>query len=301
MVVRYIVSEALAAMPARAFLQKQMGISLHLWRRIKHSGTFCRNGNLENPALTILQPGDEITYDLAESTHLLPLNIPLDIRYEDDALLIVNKPAGQLVYPTSDAAEPTLANAVLGYYQRTGQSLIFHPVHRLDRNTSGLILIAKLPQVQYQLTRNEMKRFQRNYIAIVTGHPEPASGWIDAPIARQPESTIQRMVAPEGKPALTHYETLTANKYGSLIFLTLQTGRTHQIRVHLAHIGCPLLGDDLYGGSRDIISRQALHACQIQLQHPISKQQLNIYCPPPADMTNIIQTFPKLSMPFLYS
>ena len=299
MMVRYTVSKALTAMTARAFLQKQIGVSLHLWRRIKHSGSFRQNGQLVNPALTTLQPGDEISYDLGETTTLQPRDLPLDIRYEDGALLIVNKPAGQLVYPTVDAAEPTLANAVLGYYQRTQQAFIFHPVHRLDRNTSGLVMIAKLPQIQYQLTRQENKRFQRSYVALVTGQPVPAAGQIDAPIARQPDSTIKRMVSPEGKPAITQYETLSQNEQYSLLFLRLKTGRTHQIRVHLAQIGCPLLGDDLYGGSRELIGRQALHACQLEFIHPVSGKEICLQCPPPKDMQLLIQNLPFFLPPYL--
>ncbi len=289
---RYKVPEALAALPARAFLQQQ-GVSLNLWRKIKRSGTFRLNGAFTNPAITTVSGGDIISYQLPESSSIQPVYLSLDICYEDDFLLIINKPAGMLVHPTTSEHTATLANAVLYYYNETRQKLNFHPVHRLDRQTSGLVLIAKLPQIQHQLSTSQGKLFQRSYLALIPGILIPAAGEIDAPITRKPGSIIERMIRIDGQPARTHYQTLKTSASLSLLKLTLETGRTHQIRVHLAHLGHPLIGDDLYGGNHDLLTRQALHASCITLEHPVTQQPLCIKAPLPADMARIVSSFPK--------
>lgn len=289
--ITYHVTEALAGLPARAFLQKKAGISLNLWRKIKRSASFEQNGQAVNPALTIVQTGDLISYDLQEHSAIEPVHLPLDIRYEDDTLLIVNKPANMLVHPTTKEHENTLANAVLYHYNETHQSLAFHPVHRLDRQTSGLVLIAKLPQIQHLLSTAQGKLFHRNYLALIPGRLTPAFGTIDAPIARKPGSIIERIVDAGGRPAITHYKTLKATDALSLLSLTLETGRTHQIRVHLAHLGHPLLGDDLYGGNHGLIERQALHACQMSFCHPLTQQEITIAAELPEDMARIVSSF----------
>ena len=290
---QYKVPESLTAMSVRLFLQKHAGISLTLWRRIKRSESFCLNGQSMNPALTIVHPGDIISYELNETTSILPLDMPLDIRYEDDCILVINKPAGQLVHPSNNSQKTTLANAVLYHYQDTHQTHGFHPVHRLDRRTSGLVLIAKLPQIQHQLTTGSDKLFERRYLALISGQLLPATGTIDMPIARRPGSIIERMVAPNGQKAITHYHTLQTTTDLSLLELTLETGRTHQIRVHLAYKGHPLLGDDLYGGCCQQISRQALHAWKLQFTHPVTGKNIQITAPLPDDMTHILSSFSK--------
>lgn len=196
--ITYEVNEALAAMPARAFLQKKAGISLNLWRKIKRSQSFLLNGQAVNPAQTIVQTGDIISYELREESSILPVHMMLDIRYEDDWLLIVNKPADLLMHPTTQERSHTLANAILSYYKETNQTLSFHPVHRLDRQTSGLVLIAKLPQIQHLLSTAAGKLFQRSYLALIPGQLTPLNGMIDLPIARRPGSIIERMVSPGG-------------------------------------------------------------------------------------------------------
>lgn len=284
---QYKIPEALAAMSARAFLQKYTGVSLNLWRKIKHSESFRLNGILVNPALAQVQPGDIISYELAEASSLEPMELPLDIRYEDEALLIVNKPAGQLVHPSQKGHTATLANAVLFYYKETSQPWAFHPVHRLDRQTSGLVLIAKQPQLQHLLSTKNGHLFQRSYLALIGGRLTPPDGSIDTPIARKPGSIIERIVSPDGSPALTWYRTLAASQELSLLELTLGTGRTHQIRVHLSSLGHPLLGDDLYGGSRELISRQALHSSRIEFKHPLNNKNISVNAELPDDMNSI--------------
>lgn len=278
-------------MPVKAFLKQNSGISNSLWKRIKHSGTFKINGELVNAALSVVKNGDIITYDIEKPSTFAPENIPLDIRYEDNWLLVVNKPAGMLVHPTTKEPTRTLGNAVLYYYQSKGEMHAFHPVHRLDRDTSGLVLIAKEPQMQYQLSPKGFKKFQREYLAIVPGIPEPPAGTIDAPIARALPSIILRKISPEGQPARTHYQTLRTNGELSLVQLKLETGRTHQIRVHMAHIGHPLLGDSLYGGDTKQIQRQALHAFRLSFVHPMTHKSIVITAPVPLDMQEILHKF----------
>ena len=150
--IRVELPEALTRMPVKAFLTQKAGISSTQWKRIKHSGTFRVNGILCNAARTEVRSGDIITFDIVRPSDIEPEDLPLDIRYEDDYLMVVNKPAGQLVHPTTKEAHGTLGNAVLYWYRAHGEHHAYHPVHRLDRNTSGLVLIAKVPQVQYKLT-----------------------------------------------------------------------------------------------------------------------------------------------------
>ncbi len=285
-----LLDEALTPMPVKAFLKQNQGISNTIWKRIKHSGTFCINGVLVNAARAMISTGDTITYDILRPSNIEAEDLPLDVRYEDEWLLIINKPAGQLVHPTTQEPHGTLGGAVMYWYQQHGEAHAFHPVHRLDRETSGLVLIAKQPQVQYQLSPKGIKQFHREYQAIIAGQLVPAAGLIDAPIARALPSIIQRKVAPDGKSARTHYKTIESNGQLSLIQLTLETGRTHQIRVHLAHLGHPLLGDDLYGGSCELINRQALHAFRLSSIHPMTGQPICITSPLPADMTQIVST-----------
>ncbi len=288
----YIVPDALTRISVRAFL-KQKGVSGSLFRTIKHHGNLCVNGYPARAIGTLLHGGDVLSYDLPPAAQdILPEQIPLDIRYEDEDLLIVNKPAGMLVHPTPSCIRGTLANALLGLYRSRGLDTAFHCVHRLDRLTSGLILAAKRPEIQHLLSTKDGKLFHREYLAIAEGVLEPPEGTIDAPIARSPDSIITRRVAPEGKPAVTRYRTekvweREGQRY-SLLRLSLVTGRTHQIRVHLSHLGHPLLGDDLYGGSRALIQRQALHAARISLTHPLSGQPIDIHAELPRDMQRLL-------------
>ncbi len=298
----------------RDYLFRQ-GVSRNLWKKIKRA-PFTVNDVRVNPAQTMLSRGDVIRYETpTASPQIAAENLPLDVRYEDEWLLIVNKPAGQLVHPTVTDHGGTLANAVMYHYAANGESHAFHPVFRLDRQTSGLILIAKEPQIQYQLMQEHGKQIERRYLALIPGRLTPTSGLIDAPIARALPSIILRKVSLDGKPARTHYRTLAyyppvdvsdafdtsipvSSKQNTLSFngaslleLTLDTGRTHQIRVHLAHLGCPLFGDDLYGGSCTELSRQALHAYSLTFTHPVRNFQIHITVPLPDDMLCFVRKY----------
>ena len=274
--------------PAKAYLMRVCGISSTLWKRIKHSGTFAVNGVSEIAARTMLRAGDIVSYELPIISSVIPEQLPLAIIYEDEDLLVLDKPAGQLVHPTTREAHGTVANAVLGLYEARSMSLDFHPCHRLDRNTTGLLLIAKHPEVQYQIAKQDA--LVREYLALIEGSLTPAEGTINAPIARALPSIILRCVSPDGKPARTHYRTERTDGRHSLLRLRLETGRTHQIRVHLAHLGHPLLGDDLYGGSMDEITRHALHSARLTLTHPRTGERLTIEAPLPMDMAHIVRS-----------
>lgn len=280
-------NDALTPMPVRAFLKAQQGISNTIWKRIKNSGTFAINGIICNATLATVKNGDIITYDILRPTDILPEDLPLDIRYEDEWLLVINKPAGQLVHPTTKESTGTVGNALMHYFAAQGEAHAFHPVHRLDRDTSGLLLVAKEPQIQYQLSPKGCKNFKREYQAMIEGQLEPPDGIIDAPIARALPSIILRKVSPEGQSARTHYRTLKSNGQLSLIELQLETGRTHQIRVHMAYMGHPLLGDELYGGNMEQMQRQALHAFRLSFKHPMTGAELVITAPAPADFAQL--------------
>jgi len=168
--------------PAKAYLMRTLGISSGLWKRIKHSGTFAVNGVPAIAARTMLRAGDIVSYELPVVSSVLPEQLPLSIVYEDSDLLVIDKPAGQLVHPTTKEAHGTVANAVLGLYAARGIALDVHPCHRLDRNTTGLLLIAKHPEVQYQMTKQDT--LTRTYLALIAGQLTPTEGTIDAPIAR---------------------------------------------------------------------------------------------------------------------
>jgi 23S rRNA pseudouridine1911/1915/1917 synthase len=281
-----LVSTELSALPLKEFLRKS-GLSLTLRRRIKHNGVITRNGahiNWNEPVFN----QDQITVSWPLENKLEPIAMPLVIAYEDNALLVIDKPSGIMVHPTARQDGITIANGVLHHYRESGQSCDFHPVHRLDRQTSGLLLVAKNAYIHHLLSGQGIKHVQRSYQAIVTGQPQPLSGTIDAPIGRKPGSIIERMISASGQEAVTDYRTISGTSTASLMQISLRTGRTHQIRVHFSHIGHPLLGDDLYGGCTDLINRQALHAGKLAFNHPITNELLTIHSPLPPDMLSIL-------------
>lgn len=206
------------------------------------------------------------------------------IAYEDDYLLIIDKPAGMLVHPTVNEWGTTLYDYVTEYYQRNGITANIHPVSRLDRHTSGLVIFAKEPIIQHWLSQQQM---DKEYLAIVTGELPNDEGIIEAPIARKEGSIIERCVSENGKYAKTSYKLLAKRKDLSLLQVKLFTGRTHQIRVHMAYIGCPLFNDNLYG-TPGPQSRHALHAFKLRFIHPVSDTPVEITRTLPEDLRRII-------------
>lgn len=228
--------------------------------------------------------------DRAGSDQIAPVPGPLDIRYEDEDLLVVCKDGFTPVHPSQGHHGDTLANRLLAHYAAQGLTAAFHPVNRLDRGTSGLMAVAKHAHA-HELLQQQLQAGQlaRTYLAVCQGIPAAAAGTIEAPIGRAPGSVLRRMVTPEGAFARTHYQVLQTGRGRSLVRLTLDTGRTHQIRVHLAHLGCPLVGDFLYGEeTAELPDRFALHSAAIRLCQPITGVPLALEAPLPPDLAGLL-------------
>ena len=223
--------------------------------------------------------------DQEGSDTIQPVPGPLDIRYEDEDLLIVDKAGGVPVHPSQGHHGDTLANFILHHYQTQGLTAGFHPVNRLDRGTSGLMAVAKHAYAHQRLqTQLQTGELRRRYLAICQGTPPQEEGWVDQPIRRLPGSVLMRQVHPQGAPARTHYRLLRRGGGRSLVELALDTGRTHQIRVHMAFLGCPLAGDFLYGAELpELPERFALHSASLRLLQPVNGEEITLTSPlPPA-------------------
>lgn len=222
---------------------------------------------------------------------VVPTQGELDIVYEDEDIVVVNKAAGVSVHPGPGHYDDTLGNFLVYHFVQTGQQADFHPVHRLDRGTSGLLVCAKHAHGQERLKLQlHTPDFVRTYLAVCEGTPQPGAGTIDAPMGPVPGSLMAQQVRPDGKPARTHYEVLRTAGERSLVRLVLDTGRTHQIRVHMAHMGHPLTGDFLYGREcPELIGRTALHACALKFRHPITGQNMEFQIPMPEDMEVLVK------------
>lgn len=216
-------------------------------------------------------------------------DIPLNIIYEDDALLVVYKPAGMSTIPSREHPTGSLANGIIGYYERISLFATVHIVTRLDRDTSGLVLIAKHRHIHHLLSHQQKDgRIKRVYEALAEGTFTNKFGTIEKPIGRKRNSIIEREVQEGGQYACTHYEVIQQFPTYAHVKLKLETGRTHQIRVHLSSIGHPLMGDDLYGGSPSKITRQALHCRKLEFFHPILKESLQFEATMPFDMQRLL-------------
>lgn len=236
--------------------------------------------------------GDIIECDLnyeEDNSNIVPTCIDLSIIYEDDCYLVIDKPAGIPVHPSCDHFTDSLSNGVRYYFDQIGLKKKIRPVNRLDKDTTGLVIFAKNEYIQECLIKQmKSKEFVKKYIAIVQGHLTSKEGVIDSPIARKTGSIIERCVDKNGEIAITHYKVISSKGLNDIIQCTLETGRTHQIRVHLAYIGHPLLSDTLYGTSSPYIARQALHCFYMSFIHPVTKQKVIYEAKIPKDMTNII-------------
>lgn len=241
-----------------------------------------------------LRAGDTLTVHIQEtesSPNIPPVRLPLDIVYEDEDIIVVNKPSGMPIHPSLNNYRNSLANALMYYYQSQGKPFIFRCTNRLDRDTSGLTVIAK-HMVSSSVLSDMTARHEitREYRAIVRGHLVPPAGTINAPIGRTGSSLIERRIDFEnGENAVTHYRVVEEKNEYSLVSLILETGRTHQIRVHMKHIGYPLIGDYLYNPDMEAISRQALHSGRLTFRHPITGEELSFTAPLPEDMARVLR------------
>ena len=274
--------EHIAAREGRlsSFLKEEMAMSSGLMNKLKWDNRLLVNGE---PCFTNhrVLPGDVITVLLPEAETEYPAETgDLTVLYEDDHILAVDKPAGMLIHPSRACNTGTLANFVLGYYQATGQKCAFHPITRLDRDTFGVVLLAKNPHIHARL---QQLHLEKTYLARVYGKMPHAEGVIDAPIARKPLPSLLRYVDASGKESITRYRTLETDEKTSLLELTPVTGRTHQLRVHCAYIGCPILGDPQYGNedSQDYsgelgLNGQQLCAASVTFTHPVTQETVTI-------------------------
>ena len=294
---------------------KQHHISQRMRRRLRNEGIITVNNE---PATwnTLVHGGDHLVMKLTPEQEFSLSPMDLDIVYEDEHILVINKAAGVLMHPTSTVRDHTLANGVLYYYQETHQHYDFHPVHRLDKDTSGIVIIAKTSVVQHAFDKKHTP-FYKTYDAIVEGKLPSVPLTINWPIGRKPGSIIERYCTNEGKPARTDITVISHNTrpivdkspiidsntiigsnnmadgncetHFTHVQCLLHTGRTHQIRVHVSQLGYPLAGDDLYGGHLDYIQRQALHAARVSFHHPMTNEWLELSADMPQDMKDLIQ------------
>ena len=231
--------------------------------------------------------GDVVKVDIGfeeTSDNIVPNNdIEIKVLYEDEWMLIVDKPPFMPVHPSINHYEDSLSNGVKAYFLKNGINKKIRPVNRLDKNTTGIVIFAKSEYIQENLTD-----YEKYYLAIVDGQTDE-SGTIDKPIARKLPSIIERTVRDDGDQAITRYKTLEFKNNMSLVECKLETGRTHQIRVHMASIGHSIIGDDLYGESSTLINRQALHAYKIEFTHPVSRKEMVIESELPDDMKSILE------------
>lgn len=261
-----------------SFLREEMGMSAGLINRLKWQDGLFVNGQPQHTDFPV-RPGDVITVPLDEPAPAYPAEDgPLTILYEDAHLLAVDKPAGMLIHPSRSRNTGTLANRVAGYYQKTGQSSAFHPVTRLDRDTYGIVLLAKNAHIHAAMNAlHDSGALEKTYHALVFGSPPAERGTIDAPIARLPLPSLLRQVSPQGKPSVTEYRILSHGDGYTKLALRPITGRTHQLRLHCSHVGCPILGDPQYHSAESLAFSQALGldtqclcAASLRFPHPVT-------------------------------
>ena len=272
-------------------LKNKLKMSERFIRKIKLNDKItCDNKHLK--INDTVEAGNILTIDLnfeEESENIDAINMPLDILYEDDWLIVINKPSNMVVHPSVLHRTDSLANAVKFYLDSKNEKIKMRFVNRLDRDTTGIVIFAKSEYIQESLAMQMQDgTLVKEYRTIVEGILE-GSGTIDKPIKRQEGSIMLREVADDGERAVTHYEALQNMNNMSLVKVILETGRTHQIRVHMKSIGHPLVGDDLYGNKSELISRQALHAYKMEFIHPVTKEKMEFIAEIPDDMGNVMR------------
>lgn len=241
-----------------------------------------------------LSKGDHLQVRICEtqnSEKIPPTKLPLDIIYEDEDLLVLNKPAGMPIHPSLNNYTNSMANALAYYFQSQGKPFIFRCCNRLDRDTSGLTIVSKhLVSGSILSDMTKYREVHREYLAIARGSVTPSEGTIQAPLGRKNGTIIERTVDWEhGEDAVTHYKVVKEANGHSLVSLRLETGRTHQIRIHMKYLGYPLIGDYLYNPEMEYMTRQALHSHHMEFTHPITGEHMSFTAPLPEDMARVMQ------------
>jgi 23S rRNA pseudouridine1911/1915/1917 synthase len=331
LILKYIVDKEVSGKTVKHILKAKMKLSERLIKKLKYQSKILCN---RQPVLINVAVSQddiiEVDLDVEEAGEsVIPQDIPIDIIYEDESLIVINKKPGLVVHPTSIQPDDTLANAVSFYLQNKGIMKKVRPVIRLDRDTSGIIIFAKDSFSQNFLIKQMNDRsFLKEYIGVVHGIVNPGTGVIDMPISRMPGSIIKRQVSKDGSPSLTHYNAIEYLNNATVLKFRLETGRTHQIRVHCQAIGYSLIGDTLYPQLPDpkinnlsissdckdtcisgnntgisgnnhylptpeIINRQALHSCRVVFVHPYSRTTLELTAPIPDDITRALEILRK--------
>lgn len=302
---RFTVTEEESNEEVRVLMRRHFDFSSRLRNRIKREHLLMINGKPAEGWHRV-SPGDEVFVVLPEEkSHFEPENIPLDVVFEDEDLLILNKPPGIVVHPTKGHLSGTVANALMYYMAEKNSFFKIRFVNRLDMDTSGLLVVAKNAYSQSDYIKQSDKgEVIKEYTALVWGDMASSEGVIDLPIASPLPGSKKRRVDPSGAPSVTHYELIESFKGSSMLRLRLETGRTHQIRVHLSHIGHPIIGDSLYCDafygqplSDDCelpIRRQALHASSLAFSHPTKKEALRFEAPLPKDILHTVEYLKKL-------
>lgn len=272
-------------------LKTKFEISDRLLLKLKSNNKILLNGCLTNVKSPV-NSNDivEILLDFDEdNSNIVPTKMDLKIIFEDDSLLVLNKPAGFPIHPSMLHFEDSISNGVKYYFDSINLHKKIRPVNRLDKDTSGIVIFAKNEYIQECLSKQmKTNKFVKEYIAICEGELQEYSGVINAPIARKPNSIIERCVDSSGDVAITHYDVINSNSDLSIVHLVLETGRTHQIRVHMAYIGNPIIGDTLYGHPSTLINRQALHSYKVTFIHPVTHKKMELTAPLYDDMNNIL-------------
>lgn len=297
----FLVDDAHDGVLLRSYLKGSCGVSSRLLIQLKkREGGITVNGE-HATVRRRLCTGDRVTIaekDVLPQEAFTPVSLPFSILYEDDALLVVDKPPGMPTHPSAGHDGDTLANALTWHFARRGEPFVFRPISRLDRDTSGVLTLAKN---QYAAARlcDEMQahRIRKTYFAFTEGLPPADAGRIETGTRRREDFFVLREVCPADAPGaaltVTDYRVVETFCAHALLEVRPMTGRTHQIRVHLAHLGCPILGDGLYGSASALVERQALHAARVELTHPVTGEALCFSSPLPPDLAELPERLRK--------
>ena len=287
MKLKYIVKENDSYKNINEILSLEFNFSTRLTTKLIKNQKIYKNGKLTDTRNSVSEK-DTILIDLnfeEDNSNIVPFKMDLDIIYEDEWLLVLNKPAGIAIHPSILHYDDSLSNGVKFYFDSIGLKKKIRPVNRLDLNTSGLVIFAKCEYIQEAFTKQMLDGiFTKEYLCLVEGSLDNKEGTINLPIARKLGSIIERCIDEGGQKSITHYKVLKEFENYSLVQCKLETGRTHQIRVHMMAIGHPIVGDSLYGTKSEFINRQALHSYKIECLHPVTKNKLSFVTDVPEDM-----------------